>query len=187
MDNTPNADFSPEINYEKSLQKHRLIYKTTGWFLFNLIFNYTLYMLVMFVAFQPLLHLITGSAEPIWLIACSILIVSLMVFNVFCNSAFTKIEGKKTEDNKKDILLIMDEFFSNYDFKVNDDKMMRSFMPQGSPIWGRIITILFDGKVMYLNITSLGKTNSPTIVHGLYNFIKAKRIARYYRKNYFSN
>ncbi|WP_179412136.1 hypothetical protein HDF19_02530 [Mucilaginibacter sp. E4BP6] len=184
MDNTSIADFSPEINYNKSLEKHRLIYKITGWLIFSLVFGYAFYLLMMFAAFQPLLHLITGHAEPIGLITCSLLVVSLMIFNIFCNNAFTKIEGKNLEDNKRYILLTMDEFFSNYDFKVNDDKIMRSFMPKGSPIWGRIITILFDGNDMYLNITSLGKSNSPTLVHGLINYLKARRIKKYFAKNY---
>jgi hypothetical protein len=187
MNNTAIVDFYPEINYEKSIKRHRLIYKITFWRVVKVIIDSFLFLVLIGLLSIPIFRIVKGLPTPIGIVGCSALLICWMISNALLNNTFIKIKGKKLDDNKKDILSTLNEFFSNYDFKVNNEKMMRSFTPQGNPIWGRIITILFNENDMYLNITSLGKTNSPTIVHGLINYIKAKRIAGYYKKHYFSN
>ena len=185
MDDTTLAEIKPAINYEKSLKWHRLVYRPSAWLIFNSIFSYILYFLFMTGVFMiSLFKPISGSHEPLWLVILGVLIIAWMLSNVFFKNALVKIEGKTIADDKINILSVMDEYFSSYDFVINNEQMMRSFKPANNPIWGRIITILFDGNDMYLNITTLGKTNMPTAIHDFSNYIRARRIAKYYREHY---
>jgi hypothetical protein len=185
-DESPTA-LDTEIDYEKSIKKQRLVNKSVGSSIFNEGFDYILvWALIAITSYDLFKQLTNAHSDNTDIGLCSFVIVWLIV-NLFFNNILVKIQGKSIEKNKEDILNTFDAFYTSYNFIINNDQMMRSFEPEGSPVWGRRITILFKDDLMYLNITALGKTNSPTWIHGLFNFIKAKRIARYYRKHYFSN
>jgi len=184
MDNPVTEDFSPQIDYEKSIQKHRLIYKITPVRVFCEAVNWLMFSLFIFISLQPLLFGRTASTGVVILI---ILFNTWMLSNAILNYSLVKIPGKTIDENKTVIRFAINEFLTVKDFKVDNEIMMRSFKPNGRPFWGKIVTILFDGTEMYLNITTTGKTDNPTMIHGLRNYIRAKRIARYYRKHYFSN
>ncbi|WP_158989960.1 hypothetical protein [Mucilaginibacter sp. L196] len=181
MDNPVTEDFSPEINYEKSIQKHRLIYKITGGRVFSEAANWLMFSLFIFISLQPLLFGRTPSTGVVILIT---LFISWMLSNALLNYSLVKIPGTTINENRAAIRLAINKFVTVKDFKVDNDVMMRSFKPTGHPFWGKIVTILFDGTEMYLNITSTGKSENPTMIHGLRNYIKAKRIARYYKSNF---
>jgi len=176
------ANAAPEVNYEKSIKRHLLVYKITPGFVISSIISYILF--IVFVIGPLLICIQSTGPNSLIVRCCCILFVLWMVSNVVLKNACVKIEDKSIKGNKENILATMDHFFSDYDFIINDDKMMRSFTKTPSMIWGRIITILIDNDVLYLNISSTGKSDSPTLTHGLFNYLKAKRIAKYYKEYY---
>jgi len=184
MDDTTLAEDSPKVDYEKSIKRQWMVYTNGIFGMTGGVFSFFFYAFFIIIASLGVSNAIIGQpiSAPALLIPLFVLI--WMITNIIFNNSLVKVKGKDLKNNKKNILEVIDEKFSNYDFVINDDQMMRSFRPFENPIWGTIITILFDGDTMYLNITSLGRSNSTTMIHGLYNFIKAKRIAKYYREHY---
>lgn len=134
----------------------------------------------MFVLVIPVLALISGSNELIWAVPICIVIEFFMALSIFYRNAFVIIKTGDLIQNKQKIKEALDAFYSDLNYQVNDELIIRSVTPVGSPIWGRIITILFDNDSIYLNITSLGKGNSTSFAHGLLNYLKARKIAAYY-------
>jgi len=187
MNDTSTPVIDPEVDYEKSIKRQRLVYKPTGSVVFNKIFDYGLSIFFIGIAIDGLFQSIRDHQTNIFSLGISSLVIVWLTSNLYFNNNLVKFQGKSIEKNKEDLLNTLDVFFSSYNFIINNDEMMRSFQPHGNPIWGRIITVLFKDDLIYLNITTLGRSDSPTWIHGLFNFIKAKRIARYYRKHYFSN
>ena len=184
MDDTTLASDSPEVDYEKSVKSGWIVYKNSIFAMFGGVMSFLLYTFLIVIASLGLLSELNDHSINIVNIALPLFVIFWLVSNIIFNNVLVKVEGKSREDNKATILSIIDDNFSSFDFIINNEKVMRSFKPVGSPMWGRIITILFEGDTIYLNITTLGRSNSPTMIHGLLNYIKAKRIARYYRLHY---
>lgn len=182
-DELPTA-LDTEVDYEKSIKRHRLVNKLVGSSIFNEGFDNILIWVIIAIASYELFKQLTNVHIDTMNIGIYSFIIIWLSVNLFFNNLLVKIEGKTIVKNKEDILNTLDVFFPSYNFIINNDEMMRSFQPTGNPIWGRIITVLFKDDLIYLNITTLGKSNSPTWIHGLYNFIKTKRIANYYRSHF---
>ncbi|MHB8208701.1 hypothetical protein [Mucilaginibacter sp.] len=187
MNDTTTPIIDPEVDYEKSIKRQRLAYKPTGSVVFTQIFDYGLYIFFIGIAVDGLFQCIRAHQTNFFSLEISSFVIPWLTSNLFFNNNLVKFQGKSVAKNKEDLLNTLDVFFPSYNFIINNDEMMRSFEPNGNPIWGRIITILFKDDLIYLNITTLGRSDSPTWIHGLFNFIKAKRIVRYYNKYYCSN
>ena len=170
---------------EKSIKNQRLVYKITTWFIIRTLISYII-TIALIICFLPLFKLFDGPYGYIERFLCSGLLILWMLTSIYLKNKLVRIEGKNLAENKENILSTMDNFFSKYDFKINNEKMMRSSTPTNRSEWGRLITILFDDKIMYLNITTLSLLNWPILTHGPVNFIMAKRIAKYYREYYLS-
>lgn len=178
------AEHDLKINIEKSVNKRRLCYRFSGGEIFSEVLSY----LFAFVFLGILNAIVIKGAlnSPIsfaWLLLI-IIIDTWMILNIILRDSLVRIEGNSIEKNKADILLVLKKYYPKLDFQINDEKILRSFKGAYHPIWGRVVTAIFDGDAIYLNITKLGKSDSPTMIHGLLNYIKAKRIARYYRLHY---
>ena len=139
----------------------------------------------MYIDSLAIIAAIKGSHVPIgFLIAFAITLLWMLLCIIF-RSALIKIEGKSITSNKKDISDTLNHFF--VDVVLNEDELyvLRSFKPSGGwPIWGRIITVLLKDNIIYLNITSTGKTDTPTYIHGFYDYLRARRIAEFYKSFY---
>ncbi|MDN3580601.1 hypothetical protein [Mucilaginibacter flavus] len=170
----------PQVNYPKSIIKNKLIYKITGGVIFDYVISYSIMSVFLFVFLIPILTSISGSKELIWAVPICVAIELFMVLSMFYRNAFVITKGEDISQNKQKITEVLDAFYADLDYQVNDELIMRSITPVGSPIWGRIITILFDDNLIYLNITSLGKGNTTSTAHGFLNYLKARKIAAYY-------
>ena len=180
MDETLPLDTFPQVNYEKSITRKRLVYKKTSDILFNYLVGYPLACFYIFIGITPLLFKsTTGSYAPMWLILCSVVFTCWMFANLIMTNALVEFNGKDKIINRKNILTALDAFYDNLEYQIDEENVLRSIKPTGDPIWGRIITVLFSENFVYLNITTLGKTENPTFVHGFFNYIKARRIIRY--------
>lgn len=177
------TDILPSINYEKSIEKQRLVYNKTGSYLLNIVFIYVNAALYILIGTVPLLALIAGSNIPVWLVFCSLIFVTWMLANIAAKDVFIKIEGKGNKENRESILKALNSFYDDLYIQINSEKMIWSLKPTGRPFWGRMITIVFDNNIILLNITKLGKDQSPTFVHSFFNYLEAKKIKNYYVKH----
>jgi len=126
------------------------------------------------------------NLEPlpvIWLFILTVLII-WMILNLILGNSLVKIKGTNVTENKRHMITTLDNFYNGLIFQTNNEKLMRSFKPSYKPICGRVVTVIFESSSMYLNITKLGKSDSPTLIHGLLNYLKAKRIAKYFETHY---
>ena len=170
------------VNFEKSIKKQRLIYKMTGSVIFNYVFGYI--MMLFYMAFGIIIFWFHGRYAPLWLWLVFVLYISWMIANLFLRDSLIKIDGRELSVNKQNMVLTLDEFYRNLTFQVDSENELRSVKPSYRPIWGRVITVFFDKNCIYLNISTLGKDDLPTFVHGFTNYLKARRIAKYFRANY---
>lgn len=165
----------PEVNFTKSIAKQRLIYKMTGEVVFSYIISYFLMLFYMTLAIVPILAYFNEPYMPVWPLVCCLFLIFMILSIVFRN-AFVTLDIK----NKQKVKEVLDTFYADLLFQVDEANILRSIKPLGHPIWGRVITVLFSNDAIYLNITTLGKGESPTFIHGLLNYYRARKIARYF-------
>jgi len=171
-----------EIDYQQSIKKQRLEFKKIG---SNTIVNYALCLLIIIITVYSIFQYEIGNQTYSSALGVYLFVIIWLSVNLSLNNALIKIHGKNVAENKTDIIKTLDALYISHNLIINKNRIMTSFEFY-APVWNREITLLFDENIMYLNITTIGRTHSPTWIHGLYNFIKAKRIARYY-KSHFNN
>jgi len=173
-------DIEPYIDFDKCIKSQRLKYSLNAGYVFSIVLSFLFSLFYIFIVSIPLLALIGGTNVPLWLILCSVVLILWMLANMILNNAFVRINGNNDTKNRENLQKVLASFYEDLDIQINNEKMMRSYKPTGRPIWGRMVTIVFDNNIMLLNITKLGKTNTPTFIHGFFNYLKAKKI----KKNY---
>lgn len=178
------ADNDLKIDVEKSIQKQRLIYRFSAAEIFNAILSYLLLFIIVGALNAICISILLKPFISYTLIFLTILIDTLVVLNIILRDTLIRIEGNNIEENKTDILAVLSQYYPKDNFQIHEQNMLRSFKGSYQPIWGRIITVIFDGSTMYLNITKLGKSDAPTMIHGLQCYLKSKRIARYYKQHH---
>ena len=179
------AENNLKIDVNKSIKKQRLSYIFTLGEIFTMSLSYILGIVVIGLLLLPVWLKIKGSNVSFELLFFCLISNAWLISNIILNNALIKIEGHDIAKNRIDMISILNRYYSNLDIQIDQENLIRSFKSSYQPIWGRVITVIFDDNVIYLNITKLGKSDSPTFVHGLFNYLKAKRIAKYYRENYF--
>ena len=175
------AETSPSVNYDKSIKRQRLVYKLSFGIIYDYFLTYlgSLMLVGMSTLFIPMM--INGLHDVFKLtliVICCVLFDIWMIANLVLTHALVRIDGKDVESNKKAIHTSLVVFYDNIDASRIDGNIIRNIKLSTSFRWGRIITILLDDDKVYLNVITLGRYDSPSPFHGLYNYIKCKRIAQ---------
>lgn len=178
------TDIEPFIDYEKSVAKQKLVYKITIWIIWDSVISYFIMLLFIFLGLLPLVALFTGSHVPLLLSCFCLIYLAWMLANILLRNAFVKIIGTDDDNNQSVIKETLNSFYNDdLDFQIADKKMLRSMVPTGSVSWGRVITVVFDKNIILLNITTLGKGNAVSFLHGYSNYVKARRFLKYYNSS----
>ena len=171
------------VDYQKSIEKQRLVYKRSS----DSTFEYVLFYLVMITVLGSSLAgvfipVVLGDFTVIYIIPIVLLFDAWFVANAILLNAFIKIKGNQTKDHKKDIIKAIGESLELENLDQPETNMIRDVRLSGFLQSGRVVTCVFDQDTIYLNITSLMRGNALSIFGGLYNYYRCKSIAEDFKE-----
>lgn len=172
------------VDYTKSIAKQKLVYKSSV----NLTFEHIVY----YIGFITILScpvaivtmsLLWGKQDiSIGIIVSLLVVIVWLVSNVVLLNAFVIIEGKQRDINKKDIITVLSKYKTLENLDQTKPNSIRDVKSTELFVNGRVVTCLFKGNKMYLNITSLLRGNSFSFFSGFYNYISCKLIEKDFKK-----
>jgi hypothetical protein len=125
------------------------------------VFTWFIGLIVIVVAVGILLNNGFENALPLICIAAGI--TTWMLANLLLMYALVKIQGSDINSNRKNILSAINELFNNLEIKDSGQNIIRDIKYSTNSKYNtnsQVITILFDDKDVYLNITSIIKYSS---------------------------
>jgi len=171
------------INYDKSIQKQRLVYKLNMRLVWSYIVCYFAALALYFMILGLLGEFVEGkSIDALYLLPLillvSIIYLPFMITNLVLLNSTIIIIGKGNESNKTDIVTILNQYYKPDNLDSSQDGIIRDVRLSKHFRMGRIVTCLFDDDLIYLNITRLENLNTFSPFSSIYNYYKCKRIAK---------
>lgn len=169
----------PSVDFNKSIERKKLVYNEWKSPIFDRLFTWFIGLTVIAVVIGILLNNGFDNAIPLICIAAAITI--WMLANLLLMDTLVKIQGCDINSNRKNILSSFNELFDDIEIKDSGQNIIRDIKYSTNSKYNtnsRIITILFDNKDVYLNITSIIKYNSVSPFSGWFNYLKCKQVAR---------
>jgi hypothetical protein len=177
---------SRSVNLEKSIRRKRLVYNLNASLIFEMFFTYlTGLMLTGVITIPAIVKPSNISSVSIWYILFCIVFDGWIISNLILMNAMVKIEGKDSKENRLEIDIILNAEYSKLLFNASCKSVFQyskdsSFF--GSR-YGKRITVIFMENLVYVNIVSLGRDDqSPSLFHGLRNYLKCKEIASKFKE-----
>jgi len=175
------------VNYNKSIQKQRLIYILST----RIIWSYIICYISAAVAFVMLLGIFVNyfayqptdpSYYPAIIPLLGLIALCWMIANLVLMNAFVKVDGKDKEANRKNMIAILHQYYKLNNLDIADENMIRDIKPYEFVINGRMFTCLMDNEIVYLNITTVQNFHNLSPFNGLYNYYKCKRLAKEFKR-----
>jgi hypothetical protein len=183
VDLSYHVDIFYAIDYNKSIKKKRLVYKTG----YSIVFEYIWYwLIILFSAGVVTLPAIVKPANvshiSIYYILFCIVFDFWLMLNVFFLNAFVEIQGQQKDLNKEDIINTLSEFYNLKNLNTSGNKIIRYVRLTGFFHGGRVVSVLLKDDIIYLNITTLLRYDGLSCFNGLYNYYKCRRIANRFKE-----
>ena len=174
------------INYDKSIKKRRLIYDlslTVIWSYILCYFN-AVVLLAMISVLSDWLFSNNSIGTTYFLVAVFFLVILIffLTTNFILLNRTIKIDGIEKEANKNDMVTVLEQYYKLNNLDTNQDNMIRDARLSRSMRLGRVVTCLFDGHSVFLNITRLERYNTFSPLSCVFNYYKCKRIAKKFQK-----
>jgi hypothetical protein len=139
------------IDYIKSIQKQRLIYKVNLRIVWSYIFCYlsaiALFIMIVAILGELFLPKPDGALDaPILILFFSLIVLIWMITNLILLNKMIKIYGIEIEVNKKDIITALSQYYKLNNLDTTDNNIIRDIKPYRFILNGRIITCLFDNE-----------------------------------------
>ena len=169
----------PSVDFNKSIERRKLVYNEWKSPIFDRLFTWFIGLTVIAVVIGLLLN--NGFDNSIPLICITAAITIWMLGNLLLMDTLVKIPGRDINSNRKNILSSFNELFDDLEIKDSGQNIIRDIKYSTNSKYNtnsRIITILFDNKDVYLNITSIIKYSSVSPFSGWFNYLKCKQVAR---------
>ena len=173
-----------QIDYEKSIQKHRLTFKmTTELFMTRLLDN-TLWLIFIISTILLLTNKDNYSTNKsvLFLLAVVVLTTWLVIGLVFINKLVV-IKGSNMSDNRRKIIQLLNDKFPKLKLDDSGQKIIRYNLKTGAFNWGKRITVIFKDNNMFLNITTLGRYDIKSPFHAVIHYWTLKAIKRQFQNN----
>jgi len=173
------ASFLP-VDFTKSIQKQKLIYKRTS----KSVFEYVLfYGIILAVAFPSVIMIYdSASSNSIYSLVFILLFDLWITANIILMNHFVIVDGKDREQNKQNIIKVLTDLGITENLNTTQPNMVRDFRGTSFFDSGRTITCLLANGKVYINITSLLRGNGFSIFSGFFNYFICKNIARQFKK-----
>ncbi len=174
--NKKTEKLSLRIDKQKSIQRERIIFKRNWEYVLEKIFEILVYST--WTVFSILLILNPKNAisesATITLISLNILVL-VSWYYIY---KLLKIEMLNPEKDRKIFVETVSKKFP--DLQINDKGLnsLRSKKNTGLFSWGKSLTVLFDGNQIFINLTTLGRSETKSPFHSIANYLKLKSIAK---------
>jgi hypothetical protein len=171
---------SLRINREKSILKERLIYKPNWEYIFEVVFEISLYSLWTIVSFLVILEPVNQINFATLIVILSINILALISWLYIYK--LLKIEIYNSENDRKLLVEILKEEFP--EFKINDNglHMLRCKKNVGLFSWGKSLIVIFDEKKILINLSTLGRYETKSPLHSIINYLKLIKIRKEFNR-----
>ena len=169
----------PSVDFNKSIERKKLIYIEGKSFIFDRLFTWFIGLTVIAVIIGILLN--NGFENAIPLMGITAAITIWMLANLLLMDVLVKVPGNDINSNRKNILSSFNEAFDDLEIKDSGENIIRDIKYSTNSKYNtncRVITILFDDKDVFLNITSIIKYSSVSPFGGWFNYLKCKQVAR---------
>ena len=170
----------PDIDYEKSIAKQKLVYNRKGYF----VVDYILSSGVMILLITSMLYagyFALKDESNYFLFPISLLAEAWLVVSLFFLNKLVKVNGKGIVRNKEDVMNTLKHFYTELTFEASEENIIRDVKPT---FWGpgRDLIVLLDGNDVYFHKASLMKGSSINPASGFTDNLKAKEIAKYFQE-----
>ena len=160
---------APPVDIDKSIQWKRLWFKSSFETFFSYLYSYFISLLLIFGFIAPIFN--SKIAHPAVFIGIACLFSLWMLANLFL---LNKLAGCKADI--ADLKKLLDGKYE-IDIQIKGE-LIRNVRPPKLLKTGRTITILIDGDMIYINITTLVRWNTPSPFHGFWNYLRCRQIVR---------
>jgi hypothetical protein len=172
------------INYQKSIAKERLIYKTNTSLIFTYLFSGFNAFVILAVLTMPVF---VGFSDTLtWLQPFYIIFIIVFycwaIANVVLLNSFVKIKGIHPEDNRKDIIEALSKYFVLENLDGTSAGIIRDIRLPWAFRNGRAVTCLLDEDMIYLNSVRLMRAASISVYSAVFMYYKCKRVAKQFQK-----
>jgi len=164
------------INFSKSIQKKRVIYKPTVGIVYDYLITYSLNALL--IVLPTLILLARIKIGPLLFFILDSAFITWATLNMFFLRALIEIKGKDVDFNRTLIISILEDYFQDLKIDNKEQLIIINVKPTGFIYWGRIITVLLDQDAVYLNIQSLVRGEGISFFHGFNNYLKCRQIKK---------
>ena len=162
------------IDLKKSISNKRLTYKSG---VERTDFPIMLFCSIIMIGLALILLVTKFKVMPIPVLLLVIGFISWMMANVILFNTLVKVIGIDINNNRSDIICVLNEYF-NLNLFDNNQTIIREIRSSGFIHWGRIITVLLDDNSVYINIKTVGRADGISPFHGFTNYLKCKRIEK---------
>jgi len=162
------------IDAKKSINSKRLTYKS-GVEKADLLIM--LFCSILMIGLALILLISKFNSMPIPVLLLVIGFISWMIANVVLFNTLVKVIGIDINNNRSDIIRVLNEHFT-LNLSDNNQTIIMDVRPSGFIHWGRVITVLLDDNSVYINIKTLGRADGISPFHGFINYLKCKRIEK---------
>ena len=167
-----------DINFQKSIDKKRLVYKTK-----SMVADYIITYIgsLFFIVLAGILLATKITVMPLWMLALVVGFIIWMIANATFFNVLIKVDGLDVNSNRSDIIKVLNEFF-HLNIEDKGQMIIKDVKLSGFIHWGRVVTVLLDNNSVYINIQTLGRADALSFFHGFTNYLKSNRIGRRLRR-----
>jgi hypothetical protein len=169
----------PEVDYQKSIAKKRVVYKRSR----SVVFEYAMFY------FLPISLIIINSVACYYsaldgnyfVSAFCVLIFLASLFSIILFGKLFKVSGGTILQNKEDAINCIAEFYKDCNFNISRENILRDYHRGSGLRGGRVITIIFNNDEVYFHKMSLGRGDTMMAFYPLFDYFKTKEIAEYFQ------
>jgi hypothetical protein len=165
------------VDFDKSVKKRRLVYKTSGFLVFGYIMCVFVALMAMCCITGPAIFKISNISQiSIYYIIFFVVFDVWMIANIIFLKSLVRVEGIQKNLNRKDMIILLSHTFDLRNLDTSDENIIRDIRLNDIFDGNRVITCLLNDNAVYLNVTSLLRGDVFSPFSGVYNFWRCRRI-----------
>jgi hypothetical protein len=171
---------SLKLDVEKSIQRERLIFKKNWDYVMEFLFGIAVYLIWTICSILLILNPENGIGEIG--ITILVLINILLLISWYLIYNLLKIKVSNPERDRIAFVKILKERFPDLTINDNGVHMLRSRKPNGLFSWGKLLTVIFEGNQIFINLITLGRNETKSPFHSISNYLILKSIRKEFNK-----
>ena len=172
-----------QLDFDKSVKKHRLVFKlTTDLFFSRLLDNSLWFIFLACVCFLVVNKNNYTSARDVLFVSLFVILAIWLIVGLLVINKLVIIKGSNVEDNRRKIIQLLNDSSPNLILNDSGQKIIRYNLRTGLFNWGKQITIVFHEKNILMNITTFGRYEIRSPFHAIFHIWTIKQIIRQFER-----